>query len=362
MNGFDTRRFAFLDAMRGILAVWVFLFHMSISHNVDQIKAALPAFLAQFIFEWGELRIPVFFVISGFVIANSINQATQLPVYFRRFFARRTLRIIPTYYASIAAMLLLSVLSAAIHHQAKTFPSIPTLLEHLTFTQGLLQTANLNVVYWTLCIEIQFYAAIALLFFAADWIQRRKPNWDARVACVLFMYVLSLGWPAGLFSDSEYPGTFLPYWFSFLTGVLTFWYVRESKWSGLFLLFGALILIASNYFSGHRFALVTVLASALIILAAKTGNLGRWLNYKGFQAVGAWSYPFFLMHVPVTTVYLSFSRRFLTGSLGLELLNLALAVGLNLLVAALMYRFIDEPGIRLSRSVSLKAIPAAQGA
>ena len=138
--------------------------------------------------------------------------------------------------------------------------------------------------------------------------------------------------------------------------------MRQGKWSGLFLLFGAVVLIASNYFSGQRFALVTVLASALIIMAAKTGNLGRWLNYKGFQAVGAWSYPFFLMHVPVTTVYLSFSRRFLSGSLTLEVLNLALAIAINLLVAALMYRFIDAPGIRLSRSVSLKAIPAAQAA
>ena len=358
MNEPVTRRFAFLDAMRGILAVWVFLFHMSVSGNVDHIKAALPAFLAQFIFEWGELRIPVFFVISGFVIANAINQTTQLPVYFRRFFARRTLRIIPTYYASVAAVVLLSVLSATMHHQARALPSWPTLLEHLTFTQGLLHTANLNVVYWTLCIEIQFYAAIALLLFSADWIQRRYPESNARLVFILLAYVVSLGWPAGIFSDAQYPGTFLPYWFSFLTGVLTFWYLRKGGWSGAFLLFGGLILVLSNYFSGHRFALVTVLASALIIVAAKTGNLGRWLNYRGFQAVGAWSYPFFLMHVPVTTIYLSFSRRLLTGSLGLEILNLALAVTVNLVVSALMYRFIDEPGIRLSRSVSLKAIPA----
>ena len=158
-----------------------------------------------------------------------------------------------------------------------------------------------------------------------------------------------------MLSDSAYPGTFLPYWYAFLTGAVTFWYLRNGGWSGLFLLAGSLLLLVRNDYSEHWFAPVTVMTCAVIVLAAKTGKLTQWLNYRWFQACGAWSYPFFLLHVPVTTLYLGLSRRFLYGNLPLELANLSLAVVINLAVAALVYRYIDEPSIRLSRLVSLKA-------
>jgi peptidoglycan/LPS O-acetylase OafA/YrhL len=66
-----SKRFLLVDALRGIAAMSVFVFHLQAGHHVDLIMGVLPAWLAV-ILKYGYLGVAIFFVLSGFVIAHSL--------------------------------------------------------------------------------------------------------------------------------------------------------------------------------------------------------------------------------------------------------------------------------------------------
>ena len=66
-----TRRFRSIDGMRGLAALAVVLFHLSIKMK-EELQAVLPDFLT-IVMSYGYLGVPVFFVISGIVISLSVN-------------------------------------------------------------------------------------------------------------------------------------------------------------------------------------------------------------------------------------------------------------------------------------------------
>ena len=67
-------RFHLIDALRGVAAIWVVLFHAYKGCHIDGLIEALPNYLAYLIFEIGDAGVPIFFVISGFVITHSITR------------------------------------------------------------------------------------------------------------------------------------------------------------------------------------------------------------------------------------------------------------------------------------------------
>jgi peptidoglycan/LPS O-acetylase OafA/YrhL len=134
-----------LDIVRFLCTLMVCAFHLS-WHNAGMVSA-MP---------FGWIGVQIFFVISGVVIANSAARATPL-----RFLRSRFLRLYPA--AWLVAIVNFGLLLAV------PLPVFGTMgvwvdpsLRALSYSLALAGTTFLTSAYWTLPIELAFYALILL--------------------------------------------------------------------------------------------------------------------------------------------------------------------------------------------------------
>jgi len=73
----------------------------------------------------GRGAVVAFFVISGFVIMQSMRNAQITPGFIGRFAVRRSLRLDPPYWVTIAAMIVLSMVSGRLQKDHAALP-LPT--------------------------------------------------------------------------------------------------------------------------------------------------------------------------------------------------------------------------------------------
>jgi peptidoglycan/LPS O-acetylase OafA/YrhL len=86
-----------LDALRGIAILLVVFYHGFFwSSNLVGLTG-LPR-LAVNATRLGWLGVNLFFVLSGFLITGILEDSKNSPHFFRRFYIRRALRILPAYY------------------------------------------------------------------------------------------------------------------------------------------------------------------------------------------------------------------------------------------------------------------------
>ncbi len=147
-------RLDFLDGLRGVAALAVFL-----AHALDQIWPAYHTF-AESRFQLGNWGVVVFFLCSGFIIPISLERQGSL----RRFWIRRLLRLYPLYWLSVVLCMLCALAGVSAFARATVARPIGVFVANLTMFQAFLGYPYLNTVYWTLTVEMLFYLAISALF------------------------------------------------------------------------------------------------------------------------------------------------------------------------------------------------------
>src|SRR5579872_6053614 len=194
-------RSTFIDALRGIAALGVACYHIDRYGPLPEAAGKFIPLSLQAVLDHGWIGVQVFFVISGFVIAYSVRSARVTPGYLANYALRRSIRLDPPYWSTIAFVLLLH----AVLHLHLGFDSpldVPTRLEpelswklvgsHLLYLQNIIPGYdNLSAGFWTLCIEVQFYVVciaglgIAQRFPARN---RRSPS-DAGATGLLVVFL-----------------------------------------------------------------------------------------------------------------------------------------------------------------------------
>ncbi len=180
-----------LDAWRGVAALWVVMLHVRLPST--------PAWLFN-VSAGGHLGVPMFFVISGYCIANAALRSVTAPSPLKHFVAARVHRIYPPYFcASLLAVGLSLLLTALIQRHVVASSQIAELdLQHqswrfwvgaLTLTQTPLHAALLIRVLWSLCYEAVFYAVIALFLFGA--IKLKRPSLLLTASAILTLGILA---------------------------------------------------------------------------------------------------------------------------------------------------------------------------
>lgn len=107
--------FPCLDAYRGIGMTMVLLNHAAYSTNFYAVDHPIARFLGPFIARL-DLSVPMFFVMSGFLLYRPFAKATltgRAPLPLRTFYRRRALRVFPAYWVALAGIALIFGLQIA---------------------------------------------------------------------------------------------------------------------------------------------------------------------------------------------------------------------------------------------------------
>ena len=91
-----------LDGLRGVAVLLVLVCHSTMLNDIPGPAGKLGLALARL--SWA--GVDLFFVLSGFLITGILFDAKGRDNFFRNFYARRTVRIFPLYYAFLVVALL----------------------------------------------------------------------------------------------------------------------------------------------------------------------------------------------------------------------------------------------------------------
>ncbi len=291
---------------------------------------------------YGHLGVPVFFVISGFVLPHSLEAAGYRWQNFRTFVAKRLVRLEPTYLLSLVIHLGLWALASRL----PTFRGEPLqiepgrLLSHLGYLSGLVGYEWYSENYWTLGIELQFYLSMAL---AVPLLIGPNPWWRwAAIAAFL-----------GADLAHVPPTLFARYGALFALGIETFVLRSPTRRTRVdAALAGAAVVIL--VWSDGMAAAAAAAATALII---------------GFDALPAWrpilwlgsvSYSLYLFHTIVGQRVLHVGERFATNDASRVAVLMA-AIGASLVTSWLVCFFVEWPSQRLASRIRYQTPPASAG-
>src|SRR5918998_5491330 len=91
-----------LDGLRGLAILLVMAHHLTI------VRSEVPFDVGALeLLHTGWVGVDLFFVLSGFLITGILLDARGSDRYFASFYARRTLRIFPLYYAVLTIVMIL---------------------------------------------------------------------------------------------------------------------------------------------------------------------------------------------------------------------------------------------------------------
>ena len=136
-----------LDTIRGLAVLSVVMYHgLRWARDLSHYSTPEIRFLS--VMALGQFGVNLFFVLSGFLITGLLLDARERPDYYRRFYIRRALRILPLYYAVLFVL-------AVTHKTSLTF-----LIISLLYCANLSQIFGISMSYavlWSLGVEEHFY-------------------------------------------------------------------------------------------------------------------------------------------------------------------------------------------------------------
>jgi peptidoglycan/LPS O-acetylase OafA/YrhL len=348
-----------LDGLRGLAFLFVFAFHAGYLTG-------------------GSIGVDIFFVLSGFLITSILlrEYISTGTISFRRFYARRALRLLP----ALVTILVFVVAWAALFDRDRLGNTLRDASSVLFYCYNFmildwLETHSSHeymfIHLWSLSVEEQFYLvwpltiAAIMLFYARQRLQAPI----LAIGICLPALCRAVSWKEAdwfmLYARTDLRVD------SLMWGAMVAWIVA-SKWrprpivarllcwlsaAALIALFG-LAKLPHAYYSG-KFAFyggysLVAICSAVIIASAAFGLLPFivrvFLEYRPLCFVGIVSYAAYLWHHPLNVV---------VGATGYGAWWPWIGLPITLLVAGLSFYFVELPFLRLRNAFPLSREAAA---
>jgi len=329
-----------LDALRGIAALMVVLFHFT----MDRPEMYLG-------FKYGVTGVDFFFIISGFVIFLTLSSTKS----WRDFVVSRFSRLFPTYWTVVTITALFTVLYRLIHQESMS-GLLTQYLGNMTMIQYYFKIPNLDEPYWTLLIEMQFYV-VMLLVFSLRWLDRILWIGLAGLGFVLFNHYVLSGVAPLIFKFSRGLVGLINHFPLFFAGIL-FYKIKFHQGSRLAKIpllaacMGAQIVLYPDggtsylYISQPEYAAMILIYFSVFALYAFDVPL-RIVN-RATVFLGTISYSLYLVHKFVCK---SLIIPYLEGQLGMNFWVVVFLVCLPtvILLAAMITYWVEKPALQFIR-------------
>jgi peptidoglycan/LPS O-acetylase OafA/YrhL len=335
-----------LDALRGIAALMVVIFHFTCDRGEDSWS-----------FNIGCIGVDLFFMISGFVILMTINSNKN----WKEFLLNRFSRLYPTYWVCVSIITLFILL--ANHYnivENKKSIFLPMYFANLTMIQPYLNYNTIDGAHGTLTVELLFYFFVFLFFFInkKNWIELSGGLILVLVFCIRFFVdeILSI---KKLFEIIE-SISFLVYFPLFYSGIL-FYKMKFNKttitrWILLSFSFMIQLFVFDRLYNNRGYLSFTEYAICLFTIHLLfTLYLFGKLNFivnKITLWLGSISYTLYLLHKSIGAEIII---PFLTIKMDLNFsLASCITIVIIMFLAYIVMILIEKPSIKYLRNVFYK--------
>lgn len=351
----NSHRIDTLDGLRAVAIMAVLLYHYFVKFADPAVGPALYPYADAYAgfpaAKYGFMGVQLFFVVSGFVIAMTLERCRTMSEFYLRRFARLWP---PLLVCSIITFAVLHIFDTGFAHQRR--PTMLDLIPSLTLTSPkiwLWLNHNIKYVdgaYWSLFVEARFYIYAAIIY-----------RWSAKgrflrnyIIFAMTAVVLATLYRALLPDDKWYliiDGALYPahtLWFA--AGILfhEIWMGRMRLKKGIALLtVGSVPLVYMLGMFHPDISIIPLATISLIILTAFVILSVRpeWLaplRYRPVLWVGTVSYSLYLLHQNLGVALISLIPRAFSWWLQLALVIAIIAAILSL--ASLVYVLVEQRG------------------
>lgn len=321
-------RYRELDALRGLAALAVVLFHYTVRYF--ELFPGVPPGLQ---FSHGSLGVEVFFGISGFVILMTLERSKSAS----DFLVSRFSRLYPAYWTCVAVTYL-AMLSWPLPGRSATPVEA---LVNLSMWQEVLHVPHVDGVYWSLQVELIFYA-LMLATYVAGLLRH------VRVLLVLWLLVALMA-----LSISHWLGRPIPYLaerflllqFSafFAIGAsayLAFKIQRIDLWN--WAAFALAVPVAGGYHGKAGWIVASGMVILFVLIARRKAG---FLDNPVLVYLGTISYTLYLLHQNIGYAVV---RAAQTSGLSIEM-GIGLAVAVSMTLATGVTYAVEKPSLKWIR-------------
>lgn len=337
-------RIAHLDGLRGLAIIWVIAYHaysrwFDYTHLLSITKDIA-------VFKFGYLGVPLFFMISGFVIFMTLDKSKNFTEYMKR----RWLRLFP---AMLIASIIIYITAAFFYERPLGQPTPLDTIPGLTFISDDLikfitgyNIKPLEGVFWSLYVEVFFYILIGLVYFFIG----RKYCIPALLAIFSTFYISFLLKYFGYTKPFELVNILgFPHYVWFIIGCVVYEAInnRGSKLNLTIAVLAVIMLLGRIFYNSNGDLLLIVFNLATIVLfviSFYSSRLQNILSVKLLLITGFVSYPLYLIHEGILVSSLIKLHKLGVNDLGMYLMPIIITIILTA-IAYIIAKYL-EPQLR----------------
>jgi peptidoglycan/LPS O-acetylase OafA/YrhL len=353
-----------IDGLRFIAILSVYIYHLAgdiLRHSPAADNLALNGYWLFSVTQILNIGVPLFFVISGFILGMPFAAAhlhRQRSVPLRKYFLRRVTRLEPPYILCLVLFFVLKALAG----RGTAGELLPNLFASIFYVHNLVYGAPsvINIVAWSLEIEIQFYilAPVLALVFAVS-----KPS--VRRSLLVVLLLLATGVSVLVSPNAALRLSLLEYAQYFLAGFLLVeihlsgGLQRPAVWLwDLVSAAGWPVLLALLVQGGGVANWAAPWLILLLYVAAFRGlAMNRFVTNVWIATIGGMCYTIYLLHNYIVAAAGMLTERVLPASpFALRLLvQFVLITPIVLALSAIYFRWVERPCMRPDWPQRLKA-------
>jgi peptidoglycan/LPS O-acetylase OafA/YrhL len=321
-----------LDAMRGMAALAVVLFHFTINRNAAELGWR---------FSYGVTGVDIFFMISGFVIFLTINNTTR----WQGFVKSRFSRLYPTYWTCV----LLTSLCMFIYEPGML--TLPKVLANLTMFPSYFGIEDLDGSYWTLLIELLFYVWMLLIYLSKS--SKNIVNIGLIFTAAIIAFHFFGNYYPRLYLVALQKVQLINHFPLFLSGII-FFKLKYESFRLRYIIYCIFCIMSAIYLhdkGGRTMYILTQFEHGMMIvfyhIVFALFILGRltFLNLKPFLFLGKISYSLYLLHQYIGLNLIETFKSFGTGIH----VAILLCVSICIVMAWLVTTYIEVPAVQFFR-------------